>query len=102
MAERIHRNSLSQYLWYNNDVDNIWRRSSEADVAVVADCWDESFIHSLNQEMHNKNKGFIMASNLALYGSIFVDFGDKHEIANCTGESVQKRYIKGISNELQA
>ena len=36
----------------------------------------------------NKNKGFILASNLALYGSIFVDFGDYHEVSDCTGEQI--------------
>ncbi len=52
--------------------------------------------------MHKKGKGFILLSNLCLYGFIFVDFGDKHMIKDESGQRDEKKYITNITLDSKA
>jgi ubiquitin-activating enzyme E1 len=63
----------------------------------VLDNYDKEYITKLNKELHSKNKGFIYAGNLGLYGFVFVDYGESHKVFDSTGEECKIAHIAGIT-----
>ena len=50
----------------------------------MTDIFDRDLLYQFNNAMREKNKGFVYAGNLGLYGFLFVDFGNKHTVFDKT------------------